>query len=174
VHSGSILDWSQENWHEALSQICPNLKVLDIGCLLRSPPNYLAPIVNAKHLTTLKLGMVPTSELFRQMANNYICLQNVELINGVDCSEYSDFAYFLEKQSKTLTSLTVYTGTQKPLIAISKCQNLKRLHLKGTSDIHGDQVLFNHFYYLGLTNVGLTQIGLVKHVLGRRCVVKAT
>jgi hypothetical protein len=96
-----------------------------------SSPHYdcLAPLVNAKYLTTLKLGKVPTSTTFRQMADNYTCIQHVDFY-GCDSSENSDVAYFLEKQSETLTSITLTTPTEKPLIAISKCQNLTKLFLK--------------------------------------------
>jgi hypothetical protein len=126
---GKIIENDQEDWQEALSKICPKLKVLDISYL--SYPQYcLAPLVNAKWLTTLKLSRLPTSATFRQMADNCVCLQTLHLHGLIDCSENSDMAYFLDKQSKTLTSLTISTNTEKPLIAISKCQNLMNLDLK--------------------------------------------
>jgi hypothetical protein len=125
----------QEDWQEALTHICPKLKVLNIGQLWTTETHSydcLAPIVNATYLKTLTLGSVPTSETFRQMANYYTCLQNVlfDDMFYVDCSECSDLAYFLDKQSETLTSLTISTWSKEAMIAISKCQNLKKLHLK--------------------------------------------
>jgi hypothetical protein len=130
-HGFLIEDDDQKDWQEALSKICPKLKFLDIGYMHMESPQYcLAPLENAKWLTTLKLRELPSSATFRQMADNYVCFQTLHLHGLIDCSENSDMAYFLDKQSKTLTSLTIMTNTEKPLIAISKCQNLMNLDLK--------------------------------------------
>jgi hypothetical protein len=120
----------QDEWNEAFPQICATLTTLDCYCYVEEDNGFdcLAPLVNAKNMTTLKLEKLITSDTFRQMADNYTCLQNVDLYD-FDCSENSDVAYFLEKQSKTLTSLNISTPTKNPLPAIFKCRNLKKLWL---------------------------------------------
>jgi hypothetical protein len=115
-------------WNEVFSQICAKLTSIEYFGE-RLAPDCLAPLEKAKNLTWLKLQQaLPTAETFRQMANNYMCLQNIDL-NYVDCSEKSAMAYFLEKQSHTLTSLRIMTDTKNALAAIYKCRNLKKLHL---------------------------------------------
>jgi hypothetical protein len=124
--------WSgnyREEWNEVFSQICAKLVSFNLPDLdFDHRFDCLPPLVNAKNLTQLTLGRLPTSETFRQMADNYICLQNVNF-HGIDCSEHSDVAYFIEKQCETLTSLVIYTSTSDPLPAIFKCRHLKKLHL---------------------------------------------
>jgi hypothetical protein len=126
---------NQEEWNKVFSQICTRLtsfKSPHWHHLFRaSVSDSFAPLVNAKFLTTLKLGGLPSSETFRQMADNYTCLQNFEVLEGfVDLSQISDMAYFLEKQSETLTSLKITTWNMMDLMsAISKCRNLKNLDL---------------------------------------------
>jgi hypothetical protein len=97
----------QEEWKKVLSQICTKLASFCLQSNNAGYLDFLDPLVNAKYLTTLKLGRLPTPETFRQMADNYTCLQNVEFLYDVDCSENSDVAYFLEKQKDTLTSLSI-------------------------------------------------------------------
>jgi hypothetical protein len=68
------------------------------------------------------------------MADNYTCLQDVTFFE-VDISEYSNnvdtVAYFLKKQSETLTSLDIWSSTMDLDLknAISKCKNLKKFRL---------------------------------------------
>jgi hypothetical protein len=121
---------NETEWKKVFSQICAKLTVFKSTWMIRN--DYLAPLVNAKYLSTLKLERLPTSERLRQMADNYTCLQNVEFydLGPVDCSENSDVAYFLKKQSKTLTSFTAETWSMDALVAVSKCRNLKKLNLK--------------------------------------------
>jgi hypothetical protein len=90
------------------------------------PFDILAPLVNATYLTTLTLGEAPISETFRKMADNYTCLQDFQMF---DSPNWSDVEYFLEKQCETLTSLKISTSSTNPLGTISKCRNLKILHL---------------------------------------------
>jgi hypothetical protein len=98
----------QEEWKEVFSQICTRLSYFG-GWTDIDRPDFeaFAPLVNAKYLTTLKLRYLPTSETFRQMADNYTCLQNVDFSNIDDWSENSDVTYFLDKQKETLTSLVI-------------------------------------------------------------------
>jgi hypothetical protein len=119
-----------EEWRAVFSQICAKItSVTSIGYGYKENYfDFLAPLVNAKYLTRLAMTL-PSSETFRQMADNYTCLQHVSLYMAIDCSENSDVAYFLEKQSLTLTSLEISTGTWNLLPAISKSQNLKKLSL---------------------------------------------
>jgi hypothetical protein len=133
-HADGGIRNQDEEWKKVFSQICSKLTSFEYFEL--EDFNCLAPLVNAKYLTTLKLEGLPTSETFRYMADNYTCLQNVEFDDIEDCSENSELAHFLEKQSGTLTSLVIVTWDKNPLPAISKCQKLKRLHLKtaGCSD----------------------------------------
>jgi hypothetical protein len=144
------MDINETEWKKVFSQICAKLTAFKSTWMIRNDDyDYLAPLVNAKYLTTLKLGRLPTSEQFRQMADSYTCLQNVEFFNSgsidsdsIDCSENSDVAYFLEKQSLTLTSLAIWPhGHRDALKAISKCRNLKRLNLK----FHGCRTDLNSF-----------------------------
>jgi hypothetical protein len=131
----SISENNQEEWEEVFSQICAKLTSFESDLMtIGDDFDCYAPLANAKYLTTLKLVNLPSSETIREMADNYTCLQNIEFFDGdVDCSENSDVAYFLEKQSETLTSLMIETSTVAPLIAISKCQHLKKLHLCSTT-----------------------------------------
>jgi hypothetical protein len=103
----------------------------------------LDQLVNAKNLTMLTLPRLPRSETLRQMAENYTCLQYVDLTpmcGNVDCSENSDWAYFLEKQCQTLTSLKIFTRTLNPMPAIFKCQNLRKLELQCYSNLALDSL----------------------------------
>jgi hypothetical protein len=119
----------QDEWKEVLSQICAKLTTFKF--MDKSDDGFLDPLVNAKNLTTLTLKTLPRSETLRQMAENYTCLQYVDLSStSHNCSENSDIAYLLEKQSQTLTSLKILTCTQNPLPVISKCQNLRKLKLR--------------------------------------------
>jgi hypothetical protein len=135
----------QKEWMDVFSQICAKLTTFRYYNFELETPgeedgfDCLAPLANAKYLTTLTLSTIPSSETFRQMADNYTCLQNVNLY-GFDCSESSDVAYFLEEQSQTLTSLKIDTTTENPLPAISKCRNLKKLWLE-SYDFYGDTAL---------------------------------
>jgi hypothetical protein len=122
---------NREEWNKVFSQICTRLTSFKSPFSSRSGAFFaseyfasshsFAPLVNAKFLTTLKLGGLPSSETFRQMADNYTCLQNFEVLKGfVDLSQISDMAYFLEKQSETLTSLkiTPYYRTVSPYLRL--------------------------------------------------------
>jgi hypothetical protein len=137
----------QEECKEVLSQIYAKLttfKLNDVfwdGSLLDDV--FLDQLVNAKNLTTLTLPRLPRSETLRQMAENYTCLQYVDLTpmcGNVDCSENSDWAYFLEKQCQTLTSLKIFTFTKNPMPAIFKCQNLRKLELQCDSNLALDSL----------------------------------
>jgi hypothetical protein len=119
---------NQEEWKDVFSQICTRLTSFKSPSAW-STPGCFDPLVKAKFLTTLKLGSFPSSETFRQMADNYTCLQNIEFYKAFNSRDYSDVAYFLEKQSETLTSLKIYS-TRDPMTAISQCRNLKRVELK--------------------------------------------
>jgi hypothetical protein len=130
---------NQEEWKKVFSQICTRLTSFRGFPMIREAFEdfeAFAPLVNAKYLTTLKLiRLLPRSETFRQMADNYTCLQNVEFDAGIDdWSETSDVTYFLDKQKETLTSLVIRARLNPidpidPLPAIYKCQKLKKLHL---------------------------------------------
>jgi hypothetical protein len=138
-HLEFVMEWPvpdkhEEDWKEVFSQICAKLTSIKYReskkhCGPMKPSYCLAPLENAKNLTWLTLeNALLTSETFRQIADNYTCLQNVHFFD-VDCSENSAMAYFLEKQSHTLTSLNIYTPNENPLPAIYKCQYLKKLDL---------------------------------------------
>jgi hypothetical protein len=127
IHIPSAVE-DREAWIEVFFQICAKLTTFKCTGEVSLGFDCLAPLANAKNLTTLKSG-VPTSETFRQMADNYTGLQNLRIYGWVDCEENSDLAYFLEKQSQTLTSLRIFTRTKIPMPAISKCRNLKKLWL---------------------------------------------
>jgi hypothetical protein len=127
-----------EEWKAVFSQICAKItSVTSIGWRYEENDfDFLAPLANAKYLTRLAITL-PSSETFRQMADNYTCLQHVSLY-GVDCSENSDVAYFLEKQRQTLTSLAISTPTWNLLPpAISKSQNLKKCFYSYSADLDG-------------------------------------
>jgi hypothetical protein len=164
-----------QDWQEAWSYICPKLKVLKFGWLVLDwfytsdidDYDYLAPLVNAKYLTTLQLTKIPTSTTLRQMADNYICLRSLACLDCFkDSLENSGMAYFLDKQSETLTSLKISTATEKPLIAISKCQKLEKLCLASLCmswqdiDMNGLGSLSNLRYLSlkGMKNVDLGDI----------------
>jgi hypothetical protein len=125
------MEWPvpEEIWKEVFSQICAKLTYIVYFGIAEPPFDYLAPLENAKKLSWLKIQRaLLTSETVRQMADNYTCLQSVDL-HDVDCSKNSAMEYFLEKQSHTLTSLKITTDDKNPLPAISKCRNLKKLDL---------------------------------------------
>jgi hypothetical protein len=146
---------------EVLSQICAklttfkfiNINLPDVAswtCGTYTDNGFFDPLVNAKNLTTLTLARLPRSETLRQMAENYTCLQYLDLTSlrvNVDCSENSDLASCLEKQRQTMTSLKITTCTQNPLPAISKCQNLRKLELQ---------------YFLG--NINLDRLGSLSNL----------
>jgi hypothetical protein len=102
------------------------------------------------------------------MADNYTCLQNVEFIVEIDdWSENSDVTYFLDKQKETLTSLVIQSRYQygqyhliDPMPAISKCQNLKKLHLcnSGKMNLNGLGCLSN-LKYLFLDSITNSDLG---------------
>jgi hypothetical protein len=145
-HEAFILPLNnQEEWKIVFSQICAKLTTFE----LVSWNGYegfcwVAPLINAKHLATLELATLPPSETFRKMADNYTCLQNVEFLGHEhDCSEYYDMAYFFAKQRDTLTSLKISTSTPDPLPAISKCRNLKKLHLISYHSYDKDDIYMN-------------------------------
>jgi hypothetical protein len=60
----------QDEWNEVFSQICAKLITYNFTWLGDRIDNvgydFLAPLANAKNLTTLKLRGIPSSETFRQ------------------------------------------------------------------------------------------------------------
>jgi Leucine-rich repeat (LRR) protein len=151
----------QDEWNEVFSQICAKLITYNFTWLGDRIDNvgydFLAPLANAKNLTTLKLRGIPSSETFRQMADNYTCLKNLEFYCDVNVEENSDVAYFLEKQSQTLTSIIISTPTENPLPAISKCRNLKTLSLTSyvvvkNLDSLGSLSKLKYLWLNGITN----------------------
>jgi hypothetical protein len=129
---------NQEEWKEVFSQICTRLTYFKSPSAWLLTPGCFAPLVQAKFLTTLKLGSLPSSENFRQMADNYTCLQNIAFykVNGRD---YLDVAYFLQKQSETVTSLEIHSS-KDPMTAVSQCRNLKKLDLKCSKFLNFDSL----------------------------------
>jgi hypothetical protein len=131
----------QEDWKEVFSSICEKLTTFSHiirDSMIPDDIDVLAPLANASMLESLELDGKPNA--FRQMADNYTCLQNLKIYDDVDCEENSDMAYFLEKQSQTLTCLSIRTNTENPLPAISKCQNLTRLTLKSVAVVNLDSL----------------------------------
>jgi hypothetical protein len=160
------LDEDEEEWNQVFSQIC--LKLTSLSFNVSVPSNYfeeylvfdyLAPLVNAKYLTTLKLDSFPSYEIFRQMADNYTCLQNVDF-NQVDCSENSDVVYFLERQCETITNLQVRgTTSSNPPNVIPKCRNMKRLVFRvGYADLNGLKAL-SKLKYVSLVEMTNSDVG---------------
>jgi hypothetical protein len=136
-----------DEWKEVFSQIGTRLTSFKSSYLFGASDTF-APLVNAKFLTTLQLIVLPSSETFRQMADNYTCLQNFDLLGSFyeACYDFNqnsdmalDMAYFIEKQCETLTSLKICALTWDTMTAISKCRNLKKLDLScHDSDVNLD------------------------------------
>jgi hypothetical protein len=63
------------------------------------------------------------------------------LLSAVDCSKNSELAYFLDKQCESLTGLKITTASTDALTAISKCRNLKNLHLYSANE--ADEHIFS-------------------------------
>jgi hypothetical protein len=126
--------------------------------------NCFAPLVNAKYLTTLRLG--ESRSRSRVMANKYTCLKNVEFVEIDDCSNNSELAHFLEKHSGTVTTLVLATMDKDPLPAITKCKNLKKFHLQDDAARLEDMKLnslgrlsnLRYLFLEGLTNSNLGHI----------------
>jgi hypothetical protein len=86
-------------WQNIFSQVSSNLTYfVNLGpeCF-----NCFAPLVNAKYLTTLRLGESRSRSTI--MANKYTCLEKVEFVEIADCSNNSELAQFLQKNSGTVT-----------------------------------------------------------------------
>jgi hypothetical protein len=155
----------QEKWNEVFSQICAKLTTLNFYWIeipiVEVGFDFLAPIASAKNLTMLKLMASPSSETFRQMADNYTCLKNLEICCDVNFAENSNLAYFLEKQSQTLTSIMIKTPSENPLPAISKCRNLKTLSLTSYAVVKNLDSLgkLSKLKYLWLDGIANSDIG---------------
>jgi hypothetical protein len=95
------------------------------------------------------------------MADNYTCLKNLQFYCAVNVEENSDVAYFLEKQSQTLTSIWMTTPTENPLPAISKCRNLKWLSFTSYAVVKNLDSLgsLSKLKYLWLYNITNSDIG---------------